>query len=333
MAKRNKKRNWQKHAHAGYTAYRYGEKTKKPTLPQVFKGAVRKTAINDIIDALDDWRNSPFENEGAVHHGLRSALCLKGLSWTISNHEAVALLAEAFGRMGCARPSWEEAQRWYTEPQENCRCCGKPLLGVLKNGSRVMYCSTECATMALRGLAVRGSADRTYGAIYRAMLRFQFSPVACAHCSREFLPRSEKQTLCSLECQSAARRTIVAVTCQHCCKSFRPKTLVPVAKFCSAECRWSHTRSQQSSRACELCGVSFIGTQGTRMAIYCCNAHGKAASQIRKKVQSAIDAGRIYKPVGPHREYALRMMDAYKKPLNVIHLTPEVFDNWFRVAA
>lgn len=324
---------WQKRAHAGYTAYRYGEKTKKPTLPQVFKGEARKSAINQIMDALDDWRNSAFENEGSVHHGIRSALCLKGESWEVSNHEAVALVAEAFGRLGCSRPTWEEAQRWYTEPQENCRSCGTPLIGATKNGSRLMYCSTECARLAMRGVEVRKSADRTYGAIYRAMLRFQFSPTPCAHCSRDFLPRSENQRLCSIECQRLSRRTIDEVTCHHCKEPFRPKTLTTDAKFCCAECRWSHTRLQQSSRMCELCGVEFIGTQGTRGAMYCCNVHGKAASQIRKKVQAAIDASRIYKPIGPHREYALRMIEAYTKPSNVIYLTAEVFDSWFKIAA
>ncbi|MDR6101026.1 hypothetical protein QE369_001204 [Agrobacterium larrymoorei] len=333
MAWGNKKRNWQKRSHAGYAEYRYGGKTKKPTLPQVFKGEVRKAAINEVMDALDDWRNSPFEHEGAVHHGLRSALCLKGLPWAVSDHEAVALVAEAFGRLGHARPSWEEAQRWYTEPQENCRGCGAPLLGEVKNGSRLMYCSTECARMAMRDIERKGSADRTYGAIYRAMLRFQFSPIACGHCKRDFLPRRADQRLCSLECQRLSRRTIDEVTCQHCEKPFRPKTLATAVKFCSAECRWSHTRSQQSIRNCELCGIEFLGTQGTRAAIYCCDAHGKAASQIRKKVHAAIDSGRVYKPVGPHREYALRMMESSKKPSNVIYLTPEVFDGLFKLAA
>lgn len=328
--KRTAERKWQKRAHAGYTEYRYGT-AKAPSLPQVFRGNARISAINQIMDVLDDWRNSPFENEGDVRHGVRSGLCLKGFSWGIADHEAAALLSEAFGRKGNARPTWEEAQRWYTEPQENCRACGKLLMGAVKNGTRIMYCSTECANLAWKSVEVRRSADKTYSAIYRAALRFRFNPVPCKECSREFRPRHEGQQLCSYVCAQASLRTLEEVSCEHCMTIFRPKTIE--TKFCSQRCYFEHSRAQKVALICDLCAIDFIGTPRKKAGTFCCNEHAKAAAQIKKKAKAAADAGRVYRPMGPHREYALRMIEEYRRPTNVIYLTAEIFDSWFKAAA
>jgi hypothetical protein len=317
----------------GYTDFRYGKPAKPVTLPQVFKGDGRKRAIHAVMDALADWRESVFEKEGEVRASVRSRLCLDGHGWAASDREAANLIGEAFKLSGAARPTWEEGQRWFVEPKENCRNCGMILMGTVRNGSKIMYCSTECANVAWKCAEIRKSADKTYGAIYRAVQRFKFAPIACKCCSRDFRPRYEDQSYCSLDCQKEARRTVPEVTCLQCNIQFRPKCLQPPAKFCSAECRWTHTRSQQFERKCELCGVDFVGTQGTRQAIYCCNAHGKAASQIRKKVEAAVVAGRAYKPTGPHKEYALRLIEGGKAPARPAYITPEIFDSWFQMAA
>lgn len=330
---------------SGYTEYRYGSKAKKPTLPQVFKGDARKQAINRIMDALSDWRSSPFEREGTVHHAIRTALCLEGYAWSVSDHEAVALVAEAFGRIGCKRPDYEEAQRWHVEPQENCRNCGLLLMGAVRNGSRIMYCSTECAAVAWRDVKTLKSDDKTYSAIYRAVERFKFEPVPCSHCSRSFRPRHGDQRLCSVECRQAVSRTIDEFTCQHCNQLFRPKSIVRLPRFCSSECFWTNTRAQRHMRKCELCGVDFTGTQGTRVAIYCCNSHGKMASKIRKRIQATLEAGRIYTPAGQYLDYASRILEAIQtekasqpqtRPLELVSVrlvTPAMVDGWFHVAA
>ncbi|QCM09094.1 hypothetical protein CFBP6625_01030 [Agrobacterium tumefaciens] len=328
--KRTSERKWQKRAHAGYTEYRYGV-AKKPTLPQVFKGADRTSAINQIMDVLHDWRDSPFENEGEARHSVRSGLCLKGSPWGAADHEAAGLLSEAFGRMGITRPTWEEAQRWYTEPQENCRGCGRTLMGEVKNGIRIMFCSTECANLAWKNIEVRRSADKTYSAIYRAALRFRFNPVPCKECSREFRPRSEGQQFCSQECVQASLRTLGEISCRHCSSFFQPKT--SQTKFCSQQCYFDHSRAQEVALKCDLCGIDFTGAPRKKAGVFCCNKHAVAAAQIKKKSRIAFDAGRVYKPVGPHREYALRLIEEYKRRDNVIYLTAEIFDTWFKRAA
>lgn len=132
----------------GYTEYRYGTKCPAAAvrMPQIFAGQQREHILRQVTQQLAGWTHSPFQFEGSARHGLRSALCLVGFSWSRSDAEAEALVAEGLRSLRARRPTWEEGQFSYVEARENCRRCGVPLDDDANRGKRRQtYCSEVCA--------------------------------------------------------------------------------------------------------------------------------------------------------------------------------------------
>lgn len=308
-----------------YAAFRYGERNPRsvyiPGKPQqpIFKNRdQRQHMLSLAVHQLQEWQLSPFQHEGAVRAGLRSELCLKSFRWNVADQAAAALVAEALAKMGAKRPSWDEGQRHYVEPRENCAWCQAPLPDDMAQGEfRKRFCSEVCARSALQhwDFESRSLYDRTMEAARESIRRLRNAPKPCGHCQKPFRARGgNKGIFCSAECQSASRRTIYERPCQHCGKLFAPVTETKGrGKFCSPKCHYAHGRAKALAE-CKFCGVGF--ETASKYAKYCCDAC--------RQVDIKLMRGGQVKKLRPH------VFDHFLTvPVNAARpawLTPERFD-------
>lgn len=255
---------------AGYRTYRYGSAA-PVTLPRVFTGEKRKSAVQRVMDVLRDWRSTPFEHEGSVRTGIRASLCLQKHPWQVADNEAIALVGEALHLLGAKRPSWLEGQPQYTIPVENCQNCGGPLdADDIANHRR--FCSQECT-----------GAARQYRADWHAKVEAIARSVAWYAVSREKQPERP---------------------CEVCGKRFRPGTLDYMRKTetCSPECARELVARRQPERECAGCGVRFKPTvgHGKFHSIECREAHRsrtRIAATVEKNAPRPCDqCGKQFTP-------------------------------------
>ncbi|MBN8998071.1 MAG: hypothetical protein J0H54_01425 [Rhizobiales bacterium] len=205
------------------------------TLPPIFNADRRKAAIAKAAEAMADWRQSPFEFEGAAVAGIRAALCLAGYDWSRSDQEAQAVVAGALSRIGARRPSWEEGQRAYVEPRENCRWCGT---GLPEEDQRWGFCCHEHAKLALQewGFEARRNSEERYVRVMNAAQAMLQPKKACETCGKTFRSRDPRARFCSTNCANAdltvKRHTL---TCEACLSPFESAT--DHNRFCSHQCR------------------------------------------------------------------------------------------------
>lgn len=225
--------------------YRNGKK-KAVSLSPIFREKERGQIVDSAMDALRDWRLSPFENEGPIWAGIRSSLCLAGYSWVRSDFEAGLIVATGLARMGAQRPSWEQGQLEYTIPNENCaRCAGPRDIAI-----RGRFCSVECA----KAFAVERQAYeiRRDTAVYRSAVR---------------ILRQERKD----------RRQ-----CLHCGGSFMHDGEKDPRQFCSQDCYFRHRRTEAFTKfpnVCKFCEKPFMGRRNG--AFYCSNSCQLTESKLR----------------------------------------------------
>ncbi|MCD7108758.1 hypothetical protein LRX75_06850 [Rhizobium sp. DKSPLA3] len=231
----------------------------KPQSKQILRGERRKSVISKIIDILDDFRLSKFENEGAIRAGVRSALCLSGNGWQPSDSEAAALLSAAFTKMGAKRSSWLEGQREFTEATENCIRCGI-LLDQDTITARDRFCSDLCRDSArLYREGLEGAINRkVYARSWYVALQKKAPARSCSFCSTEYHSSFAEQKYCSYDCSHAAQRDPARHReCQHCGTGFRQKQLGSrPQRYCSVECRKADWKAEEYS--CCICSTSFL---------------------------------------------------------------------------
>ena len=277
---------------AGWTEYRYG--TAKPvSVAPIFRGGQRDHAINRVLDVLSDWRQSPFEYEGAARSGLRAALCLRGSRWVASDREAESVVSAALSLMGAERPSWEQGQRHYSEPRENCRWCYVPLDD---SDQRAGFCSPEHARFAHQhwGFETRSSADTAFGAVDRAIRSLSLPKRNCARCGARFRPQREQshQEFCSLNCALTSRRLATpSRSCAECGSAFVPASSNLDARYCSRRCVNLARSSITIDATCDICSQAFVTR--SRKARFC----STACAQIESKFKHGRPPKRISAPV------------------------------------
>lgn len=270
---------WKHGLFVGLTEYRYGppEDARPITLAgpkkhvPIFRGEKRTHAVNRALDVMRDWRQSPFEHEGPVRAGIRSALCLAGHGWHRSDQQAAEIVAEALRLMGAKRPTWEQGQRHYVEPRENCKWCGIEL----EPGDMVAgFCSEEHARFARQhwGFETRSIADAAFSAVDRAMRRLAQKPRKCEECGTKFRPQREgsDQRFCSLQCSAAHRaKETPPRPCDHCGTVFTPHfgRMNLDQRFCSKKCAYEHRAYERFDRTCACCGAPFVTS--SHKALYC----------------------------------------------------------------
>jgi hypothetical protein len=222
-----------------YTSFRYGYKPKAPVaLAPIFQGQQRQEAVAEVERTLKEWRLTPFENEAACVHGLRSAFCEGGHRWERSQAEALAFVGAALKHMGAVRPTWEQGQPDYTEPRENCSWCRRPLdEGRLR--SRV--CSPHCGKMILmhRTFETKAIEDRTRMQAYHVAARARMKPRPCKQCGVSFQPlQTAPGIFCTAVCmhdhQKSEASRVHDCRCVWCGVAFQAKR--EGASFCSKNC-------------------------------------------------------------------------------------------------
>ncbi len=251
----------------GYTEYRYGL-TKPITLaggprrPEpVVRGQARESLIDRVMEAMGDWRKSPFEHEGSMRAGLRSAWCLDGNDWSRADYQAAVIVSAALDRMGAARPSFEQAQRGYASGSDYCHWCFRPIDEDDRSRGR-RFCSPDCARTALEYMA--RETNHHYGAVLRSAIRLldieKAEPQTCSYCERTF-KADRHAKYCSTACTNAAARIHEDRHCAMCSAIFRPVNRDQ--RHCSQSCsRRAAMKAEAEALAgvrltCEACGGSF----------------------------------------------------------------------------
>lgn len=151
-----------------------------------------------------------FRYEGACRHGLRSALCLQGLTWARADDLAAKVLSEALRSIGAHRPLWHEGQPEFTRIGGRMFCaneaCQKP---IERESFQVLaYCSEQCRIRAKAKRAYGENAEErvAYAAAWRTAAREKAPVRSCDWCAREFAPLDytgkKPQRFCSKTCRS-----------------------------------------------------------------------------------------------------------------------------------
>ncbi|MGA1804447.1 hypothetical protein [Rhizobium sp. HT1-10] len=313
---------------------------------RIMKGERRRHVVDEVMDVLKDWRFSHFENEASVRHGLRSAMCLDGNRWPLSDLEADLIVQEGLSLIGAKRPSWAEGQRDYAEPCHNCAWCGQGLPEEVTSGARQgRFCSSVCANSAIqkRSEEDRFHATRTGMAAYRVIRREQLPLRDCLQCGTGFRPFNYKkadQRFCTHECSQVYGRRIPERDCKTCGTSFRPASATGL--YCSVACSVARPRE---TKGCRECGKPL--STGCVTAPFCSRACSYREEQGRRRIarlQRACEKVCAYceetfvakTPAATYCSPTCRASAHYhqkKKASNVIYLTTEVFDGWFRRAA
>lgn len=320
---------------AGWTDYRYGTNSRPITLAvtsiqrQILNDDRRRNLTDQAVEFLRHWKQSPFELEGSTRSGIRSALCLAGHSWHQSDHQAEQIVHAALRRLGAKRPSWEQGQRHYAEPRENCKWCGCELDAEDRTAG---FCSIEHARYAKAhwGFETRAVNDAAYLAVVRAASRLALKARACECCGAKFRPQREQsdQRFCSYDCTYKVRRKYAPIRCLHCEKLFKPNTAD--REFCSPRCGYDHAVAMD----CACCGTTFMSKGGKKL--YCSDR----CYQIVKHER----AGKPYKTLCPKifdhiltrplaSAFSARRSSFRCEGVNSGILTPAIFDEWFRRAA
>ncbi len=294
-----------------WNEYRYGT-PKKPTLARVFKGEAKQHVVNAIIDELADWRLSKFQHEASCRHGIRSALCTQGHAWSRADIEADLLVQEGLSRIHAVRPSYAEGQRHYTVPRENCAWCAGEIEQGNWKGQR--FCSSMCANSALehRVFGDQYESEAIRLSAYRLIRKEKAPARECKFCGLPFQSSRKGSAYCSPRCVRGARGDFHGdKDCAVCGKTFHPQRMS--IKCCSNECAGAYRvreyRAAYPERACDCCGTIFRPSKpwGRRCSRRCTDMMSNRFKSERKKAA-----------IGPS---------------NVIYLTAEIFDRWFKCAA
>lgn len=293
MAKGRANRNYKYGGFVGWTDYRYGAAEPRPISlagerpKPVMTKDKRRHVVNQVIDMMRPWNQTPFEHEGTI----RSGLCLDGHDWHSADREAATIVAQALTIIDVPRPTWEQGQRYYAGPRENCKWCYGPIAEEDMTGGRSrVFCSDVCARSSYVhwGMknAAKGSAIEREA--YRAVNRAKVPARECEQCKEPFTPQREKAAtrFCSRRCFTASlKRDVAERPCQHCRTMFTPPTSNLAAKFCGKTCADAALRIYQP-KPCLVCEATFIPKTATQTCCTQACAHrGKALRQVEAVCQ------------------------------------------------
>lgn len=283
-------------AYGGYRVWRNGSPRPARQTERIYTGASREHMVGAVMDALQDWRLSPFEFEAPCRHSLRSALIMKGHSWAKADAEAESLVDEALRLLGVRRPTWEEGQREYVVPRENCNWCAGPLDSE-QISRKARLCSVECARAAViyRDYETRIWDSAIGLATYRMVMRDALPSRQCAYCGRDFKPPRtlSRQRFCSIKCADLAKEKEPERRCANprCRRTFRRST-TGNQFYCSAACRQRCGHVATYDLTCHWCGSSFTGKR--RDAKFC----GSRCRDTFYTAQDQMAAGRALRRQG-----------------------------------
>jgi endogenous inhibitor of DNA gyrase (YacG/DUF329 family) len=263
-------------AQGSWDSYRYGSAV-KPTLPPLFKGKRRESAISETIGWLETFRFSKFEREGDCRNGIRATLCLRGHSWGAADATAADVVREGLRRIGAERPSWYQGQPDYAEGRERCLRCAK-FVDESDQAAGRRFCSQECAR------------------VYRVLLAYEPPPVRpdnrdCAACGKTFRVKtySPNQKYCSRTCAGTGE-PLQPRPCEWCGNEFQPTR--GMLRYCSRDCasfaNIQKFRDANPERSCIICKVTFRPKQARQeVCSYSCRVRrDKIRDNARKRAAS-----------------------------------------------
>jgi len=231
--------------------------TKRQVQTSILPKVQREAVIAKTAAMLGQWQFSRYQHEGPCRHGIRQALCINGVRWAVADAEAAGIVGAALRQIGAAvRPTWEQGQREYTTPREQCSRCQSELTDTqMMRGDR--FCGTVCAKAALAERDFEGRArDHELGRRAGYILTRALNPPRpCAHCGQTYQPLKADGEFCSLACSGLSRKHKNR-ECRVCGTSFHPAN--PSVFHCSAECGAKSRRRQ--NRPCASCGNLFYPT-------------------------------------------------------------------------
>jgi len=247
----------------------------------------REPIVREVARILDVGTPTKWRWTSAAHHGVRSALCMKGLSWAEADKRAGEIVTLARHRVGISLyPTWRDAQGSPPEHREYyfCAACG----GRPDGGSHSRpWCSEQCrATLRLRERKVAArheDAARTRAKVAiltggrPSDVNWQKVERRCHHCSSPYIPTLKRQRFCSVVCSSNAIRG-PARDCLVCATPFAPKSAEQ--RYCGHRCEriayqrrarqvWAAT-AQRHALVCRICETPFTSTRSYR--VFCSDA-------------------------------------------------------------
>lgn len=336
----------------------------------IVKGQRRERVLTEVIDALQDWRLSHFENEGAVHHGIRAALCLDGHGWALSDIEADLLVQQGLRTIGAKRPSWEQGQREYLVARENCSWC-QAAIDEEDRAKGARFCSAVCARSAFvrREYTSTQKENQLALSAFDAIKTDEAPLIECSHCQKPFKRRGAQYAsnlalgrfkFCSMACADSSKRVYAARNCVICEKEYFPRK---ERQFCCSGTCGRKLLIKPPNRECLCCGVKFRSYRSGDKAnsfcsVACSNKFGRRTRIFRSCYWCGIDyhakshksrscgpqcAQRIvnvrngaWKPkaLTPHLlDFMCREVGISVTPDRPACLTAEIFDGWFKRAA
>lgn len=268
---------------SAWKEYRYGSKPKKISLPQVFGGESRTAAIDGLMTDMTGWNLSPFEREGECRAGVRQTLCLQGHSWPVADLAAQSLVSECLDRMGAERPDWEQGQRHYSIPRENCARCGCEI-DEEDQARGFRYCSAECAKAYRQHLSDEVPWDHVLRrAGYWQIIISQQPTKTCPTCDKRFKSRQKNAVYCSPGCATQAQRELDDRACEWCGSNFRPRDAKH--RHCSQACGSAHRvhrwKTENPIIACACCNTQF--RPASPKTLYCSDRCWKTVKNARRR--------------------------------------------------
>lgn len=315
MAKRPSERKLilaRKAARDGYATFRYGSAS-PVSLPRVFTGEKRRSMVAKAMDVLRDWRESPFEHEGAARAGIRAGLCMDGHGWQVADNEAAALIEEGLHLMGAKRPSWAAGQPEYTIGRENCANCRGPLDDEAL-ARRDRFCCDECRRMmrTYRNDRYHYAAAEATKWAYAVACKEGIPERSCEWCATMFKPATPDTVACSPAHAAKLReqragRAIPDRECKNpsCGKRFQPAKRT--VEYCCSACHREHQADLIGPSLCEnpACGKVFH----PRFAFekYCEAKCRRAVERARTlPPKPCLRCGREFEPRKPSVAYCSR---------------------------
>jgi predicted nucleic acid-binding Zn ribbon protein len=176
-----------------------------------------------IVPTLRNGEPTIFALEGALRHGLRSGLCLRGWSWAQADADAATIVSRALNRIGAKRPSWMQGQPDWADTAPStrtswsfthCARCKAPLPEHDANRFYRRFCSDLCRSRThteiyqrnnAQEIAAKARAKRAANPGYASEVQRRYlaklPPRQCESCGTMFQPKRLKGRFCSLKCR------------------------------------------------------------------------------------------------------------------------------------
>ncbi|GEP54174.1 hypothetical protein [Reyranella soli] len=243
----------------------------------------REPVVRRVAELLDTGTPTKWRWTTAARHGLRAAMCMKGIAWAIADARAEEIVTLARHRIGLSHyPSWIEARGDMPQEREFWYCAGCG--GRIDGGYRRPWCGEDCRL--LLKARHRRNGRRGDDAARQRFIRVVLTggteqPKAprerrCKHCERHFEPVNRTQRYCSRTCFGRADRRLISRDCLICARPFSPKG---PAKCCGPDCiaekrrrtlrEVNARRRVWHTKACAICGSVFKSARS--VALYCGN--------------------------------------------------------------